>query len=184
MADKILHTKKTDKQCQKLGVTCVETPNNYSTRLQGVTKTAIPNRSITSFSSQHCRLETNLQGMAGVASPALDGDQGAKFDILKEALYDEMQQHGTVERLYNQKDIFDLNIIPNDDLALLLRVVHGLCGEYLLVSTEHGRSGLAWRWRSSEDAKKCVNGPFSHRNKPNLLLGALSALAPSKGYVC
>jgi len=122
--------------------------------------------------------------MAGIASPAVDGDQGAKFDILKEALYDEMQQHGSVERLYNQKDIFDLNIIPNDDLSLLLRVVHGLCGDYLLVSTEHGRGGLAWRWRSSEDAKKYVDGPFSHQNKLNLLIGALSALTPSKGCIC
>lgn len=92
--------------------------------------------------------------MAAVASPAIDGDDASKLSILKDTLYEEMQQHGSTERLYNQRDIIDLNIIPNDDIVLLLRVVQGLCDDYLLVSTNDGRSGLAWRWRSNEDAKK------------------------------
>ncbi|KAK1764746.1 DNA-directed RNA polymerase III-like protein [Phialemonium atrogriseum] len=92
--------------------------------------------------------------MAGLASPAVDGDDAAKLAVLKETLYDEMQQHGSNERLYNQKDLIDLNIIPNDDIILLLRVVQRLCDDYLLVSTNDGRSGLAWRWRSKEDARK------------------------------
>lgn len=99
--------------------------------------------------------------MAGLASPAVDGDDAAKLAVLKETLYDEMQQHGSNERLYNQKDLIDLSIIPNDDIILLLRVVQRLCDDYLLVSTNDGRSGLAWRWRSKEDARKYVNSILS-----------------------
>ena len=104
--------------------------------------------------------------MAGLASPAVDGDDAAKLAVLKETLYDEMQQHGSNERLYNQKDLIDLNIIPNDDVILLLRVVQRLCDDYLLVSTNDGRSGLAWRWRSKEDARKYVNSiPSLHASR-------------------
>ena len=88
------------------------------------------------------------------ASPAGGSEQSAKLDVLKETLYDEMQQHGSAERLYNQKDLIELNIIPNDDVGLLLRVVQGLCDDFLLVSTNDSRSGLAWRWRSREDGRK------------------------------
>ena len=111
--------------------------------------------------------------MAGFASPALDGEEAGKLDVLRETLYHEMQQHGSAERLYNQKDLIDLGIIPNDDILLLLRVVQGLCDDYRLVSTNDGRSGLAWRWRSREDCRKYVNTtPVAHC-RPALLLSSL-----------
>ncbi|KAL1867936.1 hypothetical protein VTK73DRAFT_3901 [Phialemonium thermophilum] len=116
--------------------------------------------------------------MAGLAaSPARNGEESAKIEVLKNVLYDEMQQHGSSERLYNQKDIIDLNIIPNDDIALLLRVVQGLCDDYLLVSTNDGRSGLAWRWRSREDAQKYRSLP----NNETVMVYALIDEAGSDG---
>lgn len=83
-------------------------------------------------------------------------DDSAKLQILKDALYDEMRQHGSESRLFTQKDLLDLNIIPNDNVMLLVRVVQGLCDDKLLVGTTNQHGGLAWRWRSREEAKKCA----------------------------
>ncbi|KAK0630225.1 RNA polymerase Rpc34 [Bombardia bombarda] len=83
------------------------------------------------------------------------GSQGdaAKLQILKDALYDEARQHGSESRLFTQRDLLGLNVIPNENATLLLRVVQGLCDDKLFVGTNN-HAGLAWRWRSKEDAKK------------------------------
>jgi len=80
-------------------------------------------------------------------------DDAVKTQILKDSLYEEITQHGSESRLFTQKDLLDLNVIPNGDVLHLLRVVQKLCDDKLLVgTTTHG--GLAWRWRNREDAKK------------------------------
>ncbi|AEO70571.1 uncharacterized protein THITE_2122199 [Thermothielavioides terrestris NRRL 8126] len=89
-------------------------------------------------------------------SPA---DDSAKLQILKDALYDEIRQHGSETRLFTQSDLLDLNIIPHNDVNLLLRVVQGLTDEKLLVGTTNHHAGLAWRWRSREEAKKYTSLP-------------------------
>ncbi|KAK3335932.1 DNA-directed RNA polymerase III-like protein [Cercophora scortea] len=89
--------------------------------------------------------------MAETADPA-------KIQILKDALYTEARQHGSESRLFTQKDLTDLNVIPNDNVILLLLVVQALCDDKLFVATSH-QSGLAWRWRSREDAKKYTSLP-------------------------
>jgi DNA-directed RNA polymerase III subunit RPC6 len=88
-------------------------------------------------------------------SPTGASEEGsAKLEILKNTIYEEMQQHGSEQRLYSQKDLTDLNVIPNDDLSLLLQVINELTADQLLVPTNDGRSGIAWRWRNRDDAKK------------------------------
>jgi len=82
------------------------------------------------------------------------GDDSVKLQILKDALYDEIRQHGSETRLFTQKDLLDLNIIPNSNVLLLVRVVQGLTDDKLLVGTTNHHAGLAWRWRSREEAKK------------------------------
>ncbi|KAL2261760.1 hypothetical protein VTK26DRAFT_3436 [Humicola hyalothermophila] len=86
-------------------------------------------------------------------------DDSAKLKILKDALYEEMRQHGSETRLFTQKDLLDLNIIPNNNVMLLVRVVQGLCDDKLLVGTTNHHAGLAWRWRSREEAKKYTSLP-------------------------
>jgi DNA-directed RNA polymerase III subunit RPC6 len=81
-------------------------------------------------------------------------DESAKLQILKDALYEEIKQHGSETRLFTQNDLLDLNIIPNNDVLLLVRVVQGLTDDKLLVGTTNHHAGLAWRWRSREEAKK------------------------------
>jgi len=81
-------------------------------------------------------------------------DDSAKLQILKDALYEEIRQHGSETRLFTQKDLLDLNIIPNNNVMLLVKVVQGLCDDKLLVGTTNHHAGLAWRWRSREEAKK------------------------------
>ena len=95
--------------------------------------------------------------MASLASSrAGTGEDAPKVDILKDALYEEMTQHGSHDRLYNQHDLIGLNVIPNDDLSLLLKVVQGLCDDRLLIAASDNRMGISWRYRSKEDAKKYV----------------------------
>jgi hypothetical protein len=91
------------------------------------------------------------------SSRAGTGEDTPKVEILKDALYEEMLQHGSSERLYTQNDLIGLNIIPRNDLMLLLKVVQGLCDERLLVAATDNRTGICWRYRSREDAKKCVS---------------------------
>lgn len=81
-------------------------------------------------------------------------DDSAKLKILKDALYEEIRQHGSETRLFSQRDLMDLNIIPNGNVMLLVRVVQALCDDKLLVGTTNHQAGLAWRWRSREEAKK------------------------------
>jgi hypothetical protein len=81
-------------------------------------------------------------------------DDSAKLQILKDALYEEMRQHGSETRLFTQNDLLDLGIIPNNNVVLLVRAVQGLTDDKLLVGTTNHHAGLAWRWRSREEAKK------------------------------
>jgi len=86
-------------------------------------------------------------------------DDSAKLLILKDALYEEIRQHGSETRLFTQKDLLDLNIIPNNNVLLLVRVVQALTDDKLLVGTTNHHAGLAWRWRSREEAKKYTSLP-------------------------
>lgn len=96
--------------------------------------------------------------MASLASSrAGTGEDTPKVEILKDALYEEMTQHGSSERLYNQNDLISLNIIPKNDLTLLLKVVQGLCDDRLLIAASDNRMGISWRYRSREEARKYVS---------------------------
>ncbi|KAJ9150385.1 DNA-directed RNA polymerase III subunit RPC6 [Pleurostoma richardsiae] len=83
-----------------------------------------------------------------------DADDPSKFELLKDALYDQCQQNGSDSRLYTQKDLLDLRIVPNNDGHMLLRIVQSLTDERLLIPVNDQRVGLAWKWRSREDARK------------------------------
>lgn len=76
-----------------------------------------------------------------------------KIQIFKDALYEEAMQHGSESRMFTQKDLTDFNIVPPGDPVLLLKVIQGLCDDKLFVGVT-SPTGIAWRWRNKEDAKK------------------------------
>lgn len=78
-----------------------------------------------------------------------------KIQILKDALYEAARDHGSDQRLFTQRDLLDMQVIPQDNIGLLMQVIQILCDEKLFVGNTTA-SGLSWRWRSREDAKKCA----------------------------
>jgi DNA-directed RNA polymerase III subunit RPC6 len=88
------------------------------------------------------------------SSRAGTGEDTPKVEILKDALYTEMTEHGDTERLYTQTDLMNFNIIPKNDLQLLLNVIQSLTNDQLLIAVSHSQAGFAWRYRSKEDARK------------------------------
>jgi DNA-directed RNA polymerase III subunit RPC6 len=118
--------------------------------------------------------------MASLASSrAGTGEDTPKIEILKDALYEEMRQHGDQGRLYNQSDLMGLNVIPKNDLGLLLLVIQGLTADQLLVAVSDSRAGIAWRYRSREDAKKHVQSCHARLAPIPSLTSFLADIPPS-----
>ena len=81
-------------------------------------------------------------------------NSGVDIAALKTQLYDACLE--TVKqdprKYFNQSTIFELNIIPNNDVNLLLRVTQGLVDEKLFKILQS--EGLAWRLRTQDEARK------------------------------
>lgn len=58
------------------------------------------------------------------------------------------------KKYFNQASIFELGIIPNNDVHILLRVTQALVDEKLFKI--YTQEGLAWRLRSQDEARKSV----------------------------
>ncbi|KAK3990867.1 hypothetical protein QBC44DRAFT_324320 [Cladorrhinum sp. PSN332] len=94
-----------------------------------------------------------------MASVKTEG-QEAKLAILKESLYDSITEHGSSTRVFSQSDLFDLDVIPNGNLPLLVQVIQALTNDKLLVGVTNNQGVLSgWRYRSREDAKKYTSLP-------------------------
>lgn len=85
---------------------------------------------------------------------------GADIAALKTKLYDACAPLVAQNpRMYfNQASIFDLDVIPNNDVNILLRVTQALVDDKLFKILQS--EGLAWRLRSVEEARKFVSLPF------------------------
>jgi DNA-directed RNA polymerase III subunit RPC6 len=57
--------------------------------------------------------------------------------------------------VFHQTDIFDLDIIPNNDVHLLLQVAQVLLDEKLF-KVVHDTDGMGWKLRTVDEAKKYV----------------------------
>ncbi len=57
--------------------------------------------------------------------------------------------------VFHQNDIFNLDIIPNDDVHLLLQVAQVLLDEKLF-KVVHDTDGMGWKLRTLDEAKKYV----------------------------
>ncbi|CAK7200625.1 34-kDa subunit of RNA polymerase III (C) [Sporothrix eucalyptigena] len=78
----------------------------------------------------------------------------SKIELLKDALYQAAVDNGGEGRLWSQQDLIDFDIIPEGNLDLLIKVVQGLCSDFLFKTMNDGRIGLCWRYRPVEDAQK------------------------------
>ncbi|CAK7231068.1 34-kDa subunit of RNA polymerase III (C) [Sporothrix curviconia] len=78
----------------------------------------------------------------------------SKIELLKDALYQAAVDNGGEGRLWSQQDLIDFDIIPEGNLDLLMKVVQGLCSDFLFKTMNDGRIGLCWRYRPVEDAQK------------------------------
>jgi DNA-directed RNA polymerase III subunit RPC6 len=68
--------------------------------------------------------------------------------------------------IFNQAFIFDLGIIPNRDVNVLLKVTQALVNDKLFKILQS--EGLAWRLRSQEEARQSVLPPSSSAHKLKL----------------
>jgi DNA-directed RNA polymerase III subunit RPC6 len=57
--------------------------------------------------------------------------------------------------VFHQADIFDLDIIPNNDVQILLKVSQLLLDEKLF-KVVHNTDGMGWKIRTVDEAKKHV----------------------------
>ncbi|TLS29115.1 hypothetical protein PpBr36_00061 [Pyricularia pennisetigena] len=100
--------------------------------------------------------------MATARSTPSTTDDPAKLQDLKEELYEACVNHGSPDRLYGQKDLLALGVVSEDNPTLLLKVIQGLTDDKLLVPVNDARKGgLAWRYRTREDAAKYATLPSS-----------------------
>ena len=87
-------------------------------------------------------------------SSRASSEDPSKIELLKDALYQAVVDNGGEGRLWNQRDLLDLDIIPEQNLMLLMKAVQGLCSDFLFKAMNDGRFGLCWRYRPAEDAQK------------------------------
>jgi DNA-directed RNA polymerase III subunit RPC6 len=98
--------------------------------------------------------------MAFQSSPSTTGsDDPTKIELLAESIYDAVRDSG--DRPWTQKDLEDLDVIPENNILVLQKVIQKLCNEWLFRPLRDGSLGLCWRWRSEDDAKKYVPVPLS-----------------------
>ncbi|KAK2018631.1 RNA polymerase Rpc34 subunit [Colletotrichum eremochloae] len=90
---------------------------------------------------------------AASPSAATTSSTDSKMEIWKETLYEHFQKAGDENQLFTQYDILDFDVIPNRDTVTLLKVLQSLTNDRLLIAVS-SQTGLAWRWRSVEDAEK------------------------------
>jgi DNA-directed RNA polymerase III subunit RPC6 len=57
--------------------------------------------------------------------------------------------------IFHQADLFDMDIIPNDDLQILLTVTQLLLDEKLF-KVVHNIEGMGWKLRTVDEAKKYI----------------------------
>ncbi|EFX04040.1 DNA-directed RNA polymerase 3 subunit [Grosmannia clavigera kw1407] len=77
-----------------------------------------------------------------------------KFELLRDALYQAVVDNGSESRLWNQKELLDLDVIPEQNLVVLMKAVQALCQDFLFKAMNDSRAGLCWRYRPAVDAAK------------------------------
>lgn len=80
--------------------------------------------------------------------------EAAKLNVWKDALYEKVRQAGRDSDLFTQDDLMDLDVIPNGDKSLLLKVLQALCDDKLFVTMREASGNVVWKWRDAQEADK------------------------------
>lgn len=91
-----------------------------------------------------------MSSRAATGAPAPDD----KIEALKKLLYNECFESFEDNPTFFQEDLFELNILPNDDVAVLLAVTQGLTNDKLFKVVQDPGRGIGWKLRTEEEAKK------------------------------
>jgi DNA-directed RNA polymerase III subunit RPC6 len=103
----------------------------------------------------------------------------AKLAVWKEALYERCREAGDSNGgLFSQDDLLRLDVIPNRDAILLMRVVQSLSDDKLFVTMREASGNVLWKWRDAQEAHKSVF-PFC-----SLYLLAAHCLGDQQGPFC
>lgn len=89
--------------------------------------------------------------------------QGEDIAALKKDLYTACSTSPSAAKGFRQQDLLDFEIIPDDDINLVLQVAQALVNEKLLWIF-HDADGIGWNVRSKEDAAKFVYSQCPRRN--------------------
>lgn len=92
----------------------------------------------------------------------------AKLSVWKEALYERCKEAGSANGndLFSQDDLLRLDVIPNRDLALLIRVVQSLTDDKLFVTMREASGQVLWKWRDAQEAHKYVHPTIAVSPQP------------------
>jgi DNA-directed RNA polymerase III subunit RPC6 len=104
-----------------------------------------------------------VSGPSSSAGPQLEGDSdAAKLAVWREALYERVKETGRENDLYSQDDLLKLDVIPNRDAVLLLRIVQSLTDDKLFVTMREASGQVFWKWRDAQEAHKYVQLNYPH----------------------
>jgi DNA-directed RNA polymerase III subunit RPC6 len=85
------------------------------------------------------------------------GSSGGSVTELASKLYDACLSNFPIDHLFYQQDLLGLNIIPKNDLPLLLQCTQSLVDQKLLRLLQGKNDRLAWKLIPREDAEKLQN---------------------------
>lgn len=91
---------------------------------------------------------------SATAIPAEGDGETAKLSVWKEALYDRVREEYREQDLFTQEDLAALQVVPNNDKLLLLRVVQALSNDSLLITFRETTNEVFWKWRDAQEAHK------------------------------
>lgn len=77
-----------------------------------------------------------------------------KTTALETLLYDECFQSFEDNPTFFQDDLFELDILPSDDVAILLAVTQALTDEKLFKVVQDPLRGIGWKLRTQDEAKQ------------------------------
>ncbi|ESZ96979.1 hypothetical protein SBOR_2661 [Sclerotinia borealis F-4128] len=87
-------------------------------------------------------------------APASAGAPEDKTTALKKLLYDECFLSFEDNPTFFQDDLIELQILPSDDVSMLLTVTQGLTNDKLFKVVQDSQRGIGWKLRSEDEAKK------------------------------
>lgn len=92
-----------------------------------------------------------MASSSGAPAAGLHGDD--VVEELKTKLYELCRTMEESSTVFRQDDLLALNVIPNNDVRLLLQITQRLCDEKLFKLVRDG-SAAGWMYRTESDAAK------------------------------